>query len=105
MRDDAFKTDTKHQLLINRWIEWLGIGTVLEQPFGDYLVDIFIPDLNLGIEVDGPYHHKKRDLKRDEYLKQTHDVDIWRIPIKQMGAGYKDKLISRIMLRVEELDS
>ena len=105
MRDDAFKTDTTHQLLINRWIEGLGIGTVLEQPFGGYLVDIFIPDLNLGIEVDGPYHHKKRDLKRDEYLKQTHDVDIWRIPIKQMGAGYKDKLISRIMLRVEELDS
>ena len=105
MRDDAFKTDTKHQLLINKWIEELGIGTVIEQPFDDYLVDIFIPDLNLGIEVDGPYHQKKRDLKRDEYLKQTHGVDIWRIPIKKMGAGYKDELIARIMLRVEELDS
>ena len=105
MRDDSFKTDTKHQLLINRWIGELGIGTVIEQLFGDYSVDIFIPDLNLGIEVDGPYHLKKRDLKRDEYLKQTHDVDIWRIPIKDMGAGYKDKLINRIMLRVEELDS
>ena len=105
MRDDAFKTDTKHQLLINRWIEELGIGTVLEQPFGNYSIDIFIPDLNLGIEVDGPYHLKRRDSKRDEYLKQTHDVDIWRIPIKDMGAGYKYKLINRLMLRVEELDS
>ena len=105
MRDDAFKTDTKHQLLINRWIEELGIGTVIEQPFGDYSVDIFIPDLNLGIEVDGPYHLKKRDLKRDEYLKQTHGVDIWRIQIKKMGIGYKDKLKARIMSRVRELDS
>ena len=105
MRDDAFKTDTKHQLLINRWIEELGIGTVVEQPFGDYLLDIFIPDLNLGIEVDGPYHLKRRDSNRDEYLKQVHGVDIWRIPIKDMGAGYKDKFIDRIMLRVEELDN
>jgi len=105
VRDDAFKTDTKHQLLINKWIEELGIGTVIEQPFGAYSVDIFIPDLNLGIEVDGPYHLKKRDLKRDEYLKQAHGVDIWRIPIKKMGAGYKDKFLSRLMIRVEELDS
>jgi len=105
VRDDAFKTDTKHQLLINKWIEELGIGTVIEQPFGVYSVDIFIPDLNLGIEVDGPYHHKRRDLKRDEYLKQTHGIDIWRIPIKKMGVGYKDKFISRLMIRVEELDS
>ena len=104
MRADSFKTDTKHQLLINGWIVDIGIGTVLEQPFGAYSVDIFIPDLDLGIEVDGPYHLKKRDLKRDEYLKQIHGVDIWRIPIKRMGAGYKDKLISRIMLRVEEWD-
>ena len=104
MRADSFKTDTKHQLLINGWIVDIGIGTVLEQPFGAYSVDIFIPDLDLGIEVDGPYHLKKRDLKRDEYLKQIHGVDIWRIPIKRMGAGYKDKLISRIMLRVKEWD-
>ena len=104
MRADSFKTDTKHQLLINGWIVDIGIGTVLEQPFGAYSVDIFIPDLDLGIEVDGPYHLKKRDLKRDEYLKQIHGVDIWRIPIKRMGAGYKDKWISRIMLRVEEWD-
>jgi very-short-patch-repair endonuclease len=104
LRADSFKTDTKHQLLINGWIVDIGIGTVLEQPFGAYSVDIFIPDLDLGIEVDGPYHLKKRDLKRDEYLKQIHGVDIWRIPIKRMGAGYKDKLISRIMLRVEEWD-
>ena len=104
MRVDPFKTDTKHQLLVQGWIEELGIGTITEQPFGDYSVDIFIPDLGLGIEIDGPYHLKKRDRARDEQINQVHGVDIWRIPIKEMGAGYKDEFVKRLMLKVEELD-
>jgi very-short-patch-repair endonuclease len=104
MRDDPFKTDTKHQLLVRDWIEELGIGTVTEQPFGNYSVDIFIPDLDLGIEVDGPYHLKKRDRDRDEYINQVHGIDIWRISIKEINAKYKDEFVQRLMSRVEELD-
>ena len=49
MRDESFKTDTKHQLLVNSWIKDLGIGTEMEKEFGSYFVDIFIPDLELSL--------------------------------------------------------
>ena len=102
MRDDPFKTDTKHQLLVRDWIEELGIGTVTEQPFGNYSVDIFVPDLDLGVEVDGPYHLKKRDRGRDEYINQVHGIDIWRISIKEINATYKNEFVQRLMNREEE---
>ena len=105
MRDESFKTDTKHQLLVNSWIKDLGIGTEMEKEFGSYFVDIFIPDLELGIEIDGPQHMKKRDSKRDDYITSNHNIDIWRIAIKDMTAGYKQRFIDRIMKRVEELDN
>ena len=103
MRDESFKTDTKHQLLVNSWIKDLGIGTELEKEFGIYFVDIFIPDLELGIEIDGPQHMKKRDADRDENITSNYDIDIWRIAIKDMTAGYKKRFIDRIMDRVKEL--
>ncbi|MBP5444910.1 MAG: zinc-ribbon domain-containing protein [Acholeplasmatales bacterium] len=50
--------------------DWLGKGEI----------DIFIPELNLGIEYDGGYWHKdiNRDLKKD-ILCQEHNIDLIRI--------------------------
>tara|TARA_Y100000310_G_scaffold103167_1_gene101396 strand:- start:6833 stop:7147 length:315 start_codon:yes stop_codon:yes gene_type:complete len=104
VRDDPFKQNTPHQLLVKSWIENAGIGTILEEDFGKYVVDIYIPDLLLGIEIDGPYHLKKRDRLRDGYLKESFGIDIWRISDKDIKVSYRGELIDRIMARVKEME-
>jgi len=104
VRDDPFKQNTANQLRIKSWIEDIGIGVILEEDFGKYVVDIYIPDLLLGIEIDGPYHLKKRDQVRDEYLKDSFGIDIWRIPDKDIRVSYRDELTGLIMDRVKEME-
>lgn len=47
---------------------------VIENPFSFYIVDFFFPDTNTCLELDGKYHLKltqfKKDKKRDAYLKE-----------------------------------
>ena len=104
MRDDPFKTDTNHQRLINRWIKEIGIGTQLEYEVGKYSIDIYVPDLLLGIELDGPWHLRKRDKKRDEYILEDHGIEVWRIPIKDINMSFKQKFIDDILNRVKEME-
>jgi very-short-patch-repair endonuclease len=48
---------------------------VIENPFSYYIVDFFFPDTNTILELDGKYHNKliqyKKDVKRDAYLKEV----------------------------------
>jgi very-short-patch-repair endonuclease len=104
VRDDPFKTDTRHQRLINNWIKELGIGTQVEYEVGKYFIDIYVPDLVLGLEIDGPWHLRKRDKKRDEYILEVHGIEIWRIPIKDINMSYKQELVDRIFHRVREME-
>ena len=48
----------------------LGIPFVQEQPVGQWLVDFAIPELKVGIEVDGVYWHRDpiKDRERDKKL-------------------------------------
>ena len=103
VRNDPFKTDTHHQRLVNNWIKEIGIGTQLEYEVGKYFIDIYVPDLLLGIELDGPWHLRKRDKKRDEYILEAHGIEIWRIPIKGINMVYKQEFIDRILDRVKEM--
>jgi len=104
VRPDPFKTDTKHQRLVNRWIVDIGIGTQLEYEVGKYFIDIYVPDLLLGVEVDGPWHLHRRDKKRDAYILETHGIEVWRIPIKDINIPYKQEFVKRILARVREMD-
>ena len=49
--------------------------------FENYSLDIYIPSLNLAIEYDGDYYHKKKTSNDDEKnsLCQSHSVEIFRI--------------------------
>lgn len=107
VRNDPFKTDTAHQRLVNKWIKEIGIGTQLEYEVGQYSIDIYVPDLLLGVEVDGPWHLRKRDKKRDEYILERHGIEVWRIPIKDINMSYKQKFMDKILkrVRVMELDA
>ena len=57
----------------------IGMETILEKRFGNYIVDIYLPEVNKAIEFDGPHHLKKRDAKRDRWLKENFNIDVFRV--------------------------
>jgi very-short-patch-repair endonuclease len=88
-------------MLIETWINRLGFRTDLETVFGEYAVDIHVPELNIAVEVDGPSHKfKKRDKKRDSKLRNEYGLkDILRVPVDIEEAVF-NKLF---LLKVKEL--
>ena len=62
-----------------------GVEFETQKAFFPYFVDIWIPSLNLVVEVDGVYWHNlpgipERDRKRDRYLIKKYNVRIVRVP-------------------------
>ena len=51
-----------------RWLDELDVGYTEEYPVGQYTIDIYIPDMRLGVELDGPQHVKKKDIIRDHKI-------------------------------------
>jgi very-short-patch-repair endonuclease len=71
---------TKGQLALQKIIEKeIGLQTILEYEAGDYLIDIFCPECNVGFEFDGPFHGKRRDSKRDKEILEQHKIFIFRV--------------------------
>ena len=102
MRNFARKSDTKEQLTVATWLREIGLDFTLEEEFDPYIADIYIRALNLTIELDGPSHQEKRDSKRDEFLKETYEVDVWRFKNKQINTEFKSLFAGMIMERSEE---
>jgi len=97
MKSDPRKKDTKQQFTVASWIKEAGFGITLEEDFPPYVVDIYVPDLQLGVELDGPYHFKKKDRERDAYLLETYQLPIWRFNNKEIITGYKSIFIDNIL--------
>lgn len=51
------------------------------------IVDFYLPEQNLIVEIDGPYHDREKDLKRDEELQKTQGVRILRLTNEQVISG------------------
>lgn len=65
------------------WISELGIQYQSEIPFPPYQVDIYIPDCHVAIEIDGPFHMRKHDERRDEELMTIYGLPVIRISSKK----------------------
>lgn len=50
-----------------------------EKIFEPYRVDIYLPEWHCAVEIDGPYHLKKADTKRDEFLREIYKLPVLRI--------------------------
>ena len=58
----------------------------MEKRLGEYSADLFIAELGLIIEIDGPWHiSPKNDAERDRYLEENYDCKVLRIPLKDLG--------------------
>lgn len=88
------KSYTKDQIKLKSWIEEAGLEVIMEASFPPYFADIFLPEIGLSIEVDGPWHiSKKRDSKRDEYLFETYGIETLRVKLKDIK---KDEILNKI---------
>src|SRR5687767_1250524 len=43
------------------------------------IVDFYLPDHNLVIEIDGPYHDLERDYRRDTWFQNVRRIRILRL--------------------------
>jgi len=63
-------------------LESLGLECEIEKLFDPYSIDIYIPSLNLAVEIDGRYWHRNRqsrDRARDAYLKSHFGLQTIRV--------------------------
>ena len=88
-----------HQKAIKK-LEKLGYQVMEEVRFPPYVVDIYIPDLHIGVEVDGPHHVEKRDIKRDNVLYEEYNLPIIRLNQKE---STNSALIKRTMKEAVKL--
>jgi len=102
MRPEPRKKDTPEQFMMAEWVRDAGFGSILEQDFEPYVVDIYIPDLLLALEIDGPYHMKRRDESRDVYIRDNYKIEIWRFPLKEVRQSFKNEFITQLIKYAEE---
>ena len=69
-----------HRKLVD-WISALGLLYTEEYGLDNYSLDIYLPEMNLGVEVDGPQHNRKRDRARDEIIMDKGGITIVRIKV------------------------
>ena len=79
MTETSPYTMTKPHIKLMNMLESLELGCVEEVLFHPYTVDIYIPELHIAFEADGPQHNVKRDIKRDLYLMGTYALPVLRI--------------------------
>jgi len=96
------KRDTIEQLLVSDWLLELGLEHSLEEDFSPYSADVYIHDIRLAIEVDGAFHLKKKDAKRDNYILEKYGVSTWRVNNSEIKSSNKDTFIKELMDLVEE---
>jgi very-short-patch-repair endonuclease len=68
------------------------LGFAYRQQQGFYspyyrIVDFYLPDHNLAIEIDGAYHDPERDLRRDEWFTRVRGIPILRLTNDQVLSG------------------
>lgn len=52
-----------------------------EYSVGKRSIDIYLSELNLGVEVDGPQHNRVKDELRDAEIWEHHGIPILRIKV------------------------
>ena len=62
-----------------KFLENWGIQLMEEVDFPPYRVDIFVPEVHVAVEVDGPHHSKKANEKRDKKLLEDYLLPTFRI--------------------------
>lgn len=65
---------------------------------GPYLIDAFVPALNIAIEIDEPHHSSRseEDAIRESAIKKDIDCEFWRIDIEKNVYEQVDEIVKFI---------
>ena len=69
---------TRQQIRLERVLNQIGFQTECEKSFPPFIVDCYIPELHVAVEVDGAVHQKGHDKKRDAYLLDNYSLKTYR---------------------------
>lgn len=64
-----------------KWLSELGIPYMEEYEAGQYSLDLYLPDLRRGVEIDGPQHSTREDGVRDELIFTVYGIQIVRVKV------------------------
>ena len=98
-------TETKEQLVVYSWCIELGFDTRMEWECLPYYIDVYLPELNLGLELDGQTHSRRKDAKKDGFIQRRYGIDIWRFKNKEITSEFKQVFIEKLEDRANELGS
>lgn len=89
-RATRLKKATPAQRVFCCYLESLGFAYRQQQGFFQpyyRIVDFYLPDHHLIIEIDGPYHDAEEDRRRDEWFTKVRGIPILRLTNKQVMSG------------------
>jgi hypothetical protein len=86
---------------INDYIKSLGIETIQAYRVkGNKEIDIFLPEFNIGIEMNGLYWHNELFAKNDKHINKTNffkELGIYIIHIFEDEWNYKKEIVKSIL--------
>ena len=91
-----------------RVVESLGLKWEDEKQFGRYNVDIFLPDYNCAVEIDGDFWHTlngvpEKDARRDKELFEKYGIVTLRFWESEIYENHH-KMEKRIKKAVEDIE-
>lgn len=81
--------------------KWFGVNMLHEHALSPYVVDLYIKQLKIAIEIDGASHEHRAsyDAKRDTLLMKKYGVKVFRFYAHQIGTVYFRKAIYEIIVK------
>lgn len=91
---------TRPHRRVEKFLEELGLNYVSEfNEFQPYQLDIYLPEWHLAVEVDGPYHRKKHDKVRDQWMRERYGVETLRLSLRVLT---KNKVQDSVVKFIEQ---
>lgn len=80
---DNFVRSKPHRQ-VEKHLQKIGLSYLSEKDFPPYIVDIYLPEWHIGIEIDGPFHSKNKDKVRDKYLMIHYGLPVIRFGLPEI---------------------
>lgn len=94
---------TKYENLLYDYLSNEKIFYIKQCPCLGYILDCYIPQYNINIEVDCEFHkeQKEKDWKRSQDIFKAFKIKTYRISNKQMQYGYYKQILKDLIDKYE----